>query len=104
MPTIRRRKQFNAEIQSVQGKRVSDCYAIVDVETTVVDGARAVSWAGKITSLSDPQHSLQGPYLLQAAGAATAAKIQVFSGAADRMGITSDEYQFRGEGDPPEVS
>jgi len=103
MPTMRKRKDFDAQIQSVQGKPVSDCHVYLEIETTIVGEQRDVRWSGKFTSLTAPDHAFRGPYLLRPAGVAQAAKISVHAGAEDRMGITSDEYQFRGEGAPPEL-
>lgn len=103
MPTMRKRKDFDAQIQSVQGKPVSDCHVYLEIETTIAGDQRDVRWAGKFTSLSEPAHAFRGAYLLKPAGATDAAKISVLAGAEDRLGITSDEYQFRGEGAPPEL-
>jgi hypothetical protein len=103
MPTMRKRKDFDAQIQSVQGTPVSDCHVYLEIETTIAGDQRDVRWAGKFTSLTDPTHAFRGSYLLQPRGATGTAKISVHGGAEDRMGITSDEYQFRGEGAPPEL-
>jgi hypothetical protein len=103
MPSIRKRRNFPAEIQSVEGKRVSECHVYIEIETTVSHGQKEVTWAGKITSLTDPDTTLAGPYHLKAEGAASSARINVWAGAADRLGITSDEYEFHGDDAPPEV-
>ncbi|HJN91151.1 MAG TPA: hypothetical protein QGF05_00315 [Dehalococcoidia bacterium] len=103
MPSIRKRRDFPAEIQSVEGKRVSECHVYVEIETTVTNGQREITWAGKVTSLTDPDVTLAGPYLLQPQGAPASARINVYAGAADRLGITSDEYEFHGDDAPPEV-
>lgn len=103
MPSIRRKKDFAAELQSVDGHRVSGCHAYVEIETTVIAGQRRVEWAGRFTSLTDPEHSFGGPYLLKPEGAPAGVEIHVYAGAEDRMGITSDEYEFRGEDAPPEL-
>ena len=113
MATLRKRRQFPAQILTLQGQPLSDCFAIVDVETTVAAGRRSVSWRGRISSLSAPEHSFDGPFLLRprdhAATDATdhsasgAARISVTTGAKDRLGITSDEYEFIGVDTPPEL-
>ena len=103
MPSMRKRRDFPAEVQSVAGKLVSECHVYVEIETTVTNGHREVSWSGKITSLTDPDVRLTGPYLLQPIGAVKGARIDVYAGAADRLGITSDEYEFHGDDAPPEV-
>ncbi len=103
MSTMRRRKQFKAELLTLQGAAVSECFAIVDIETTRAGGARARRWRGRFTSLSNPQHAFAGPYLLRPRGEQQQARIEVVEGAADRIGVTSDEYSFLGSGDPPAV-
>lgn len=103
MPTLRKRKDFAATLLSPQGQPLSECYVFVDVETTVVDSARSVKWGGRLTSLSEPQHAYTGLYGLRPNGVDAAARIEVIQGANQRLGITSDEYEFRGSGDPPEM-
>ena len=103
MASIRKRKQFEADVLSVEGTRMSGCFVIADIETTVVQDHREVTWQGKITSLSEPQRSLHGPYLLRPSGGEGTATIDVIRGAEDRAGITSDEYIFLGSGAPPEL-
>ena len=103
MPSIRKRKQFAATLLNAQGQALSDCYVLADVETVVSDGQRWVTWRGKITSLSAPQHAYHGRYRLRPQGVQAVAAIEVTQGAEDRLGITRDEYQFLGDGAPPEL-
>jgi hypothetical protein len=104
MPSIRKRKDFQAEIFSVEGRSMGGCHAYVEIETVVEGDQREVSWGGRFTSLTNPEHSFRGPYRLKAArSGGEGAKISVHSGAQDRLGITSDEYEFRGEDAPPEL-
>jgi hypothetical protein len=103
VPSIRKRKDFAAELQSLEGRRLSDCYVYLEIETTIVGDQRDVVWSGRITSFSDPQHTFHGGYLLKPAGAERGSEIAVFQGDHDRRGITSDEYDFRGEDAPPEL-
>ncbi len=103
MPSIRKRKDFPAELQSKDGRRISDCHVYAEIETTVTGDQREVTWSGKITSFSDPETALRGDYLLKHPDAANGAAITVHSGAQDRLGITSDEYEFWGDGAPPEL-
>ena len=103
MPTMRRRKQFEAEIHEVNGRLLTGCFVIADIETTIEHNDRFVSWRGMLTSLTDPTKVLDGSYLMQPNGSEQSAEINVVHGALDRLGITSDEYEFRGQGDPPEL-
>ena len=103
MATMRRRAEFKAELRTLQGTRLGDCYAMADVETTVADGRREHAWRGRITSLSNPEYSLSGAYLLQAAEGG-ALRIEVVDGATARLGVTSDEYAFEGRGEPPRAA
>ena len=103
MPTMRKRKQFEAQVLSLKGTAVSGCFVIADIETTVVGSSRQVSWRGRITSLSEPQQTLDGPYLLQTGSGEQPVRIKVTHGAEDRLGITSDEYEFVGQDAPPEL-
>ena len=104
MPSIRKRKDFPAEIQSLDGRRMGDCHVYAEIETTVVGSQREVVWSGRITSFSDPQHTYHGGYLLRTAGSESGSEITITQSAHERLGITSDEYDFRGEGAPPELS
>ncbi len=103
MPTLRKRKDFPATLLTPQGKALSECYAFVDIITTVSEGVRSRSWEGRITSLSEPQHAYAGLYALRPKGAAEASRIEIVRGADIRLGVTSDEYEFRGAGDPPRL-
>lgn len=104
MASIRKRKQFEADVLSVEGTRMGGCFVIADIEITVVEDHREVRWQGKMTSMTEPQHALHGPYLLRPSGSESEAQIDVIRGAEDRLGITSDEYIFLGTGAPPELS
>ena len=101
MTTMRRRRQFKAQLLTLQGVELSECFAIIDIETTRNGDLRERSWRGRFSSLSDPQHAFSGAYLLRARGGAEEARIEVVEGAAERLGVTSDEYLFLGSGDPP---
>ena len=101
MTTMRRRRQFNAQLLTLQGAEISDCFAIIDIETTRSGDTRERSWRGRFSSLSNPQHAFSGPYLLRPRGEQEQARIEVVEGAAERLGVTSDEYLFFGSGDPP---
>jgi hypothetical protein len=103
VPTLRKRKDFAATLLSPQGTRLGDCYVFIDIETTVADSGRHMTWAGRLTSLSEPQHALGGLYGLRPRDSDDTARIDIISGAQNRLGITSDEYSFRGAGDPPEA-
>ncbi|MEE9276904.1 MAG: hypothetical protein V3V06_00660 [Dehalococcoidia bacterium] len=103
MASIRKRKQFSATVLSVQGSAMGSCHVIADIQVTVVEGQREVSWRGRITSLTEPQYALHGPYLLQPHGSEQPVRIEIVDGATTRLGITSDEYEFLGSGAPPEV-
>ena len=104
MPTLRRRKDFPATLLTPQGHVLSECYAFVDIVTTVSEGVRSVAWEGRITSLTEPQHAYAGLYGLRPRDAEVAARIEIVRGAEVRLGVTSDEYEFRGAGDPPQLS
>ena len=100
MTTMRRRAEFKAELRTLQGAGLGRCYAMVEIETTLAAGERSHDWRGRLTSLSNPEHSLSGTYLLRPAEGDDL-RIEVVDGAAARLGVTSDEYAFRGQGDPP---
>ena len=100
MTTMRRRAEFKAELRTLQGSRLGDCYAMADVETTVAGGRPEDIWRGRITSLSNPEYSLSGGYVLRLAEGGEL-RIEVVDGAGARLGVTSDEYAFEGQGDPP---
>ena len=102
MPTLRKRTDFAAAIHTLEGSAMSDCHVYAEIETTVEGGARVVRWQGKFTSLSHPELSFRGDYLMRVDGADSA--ITVHNGSQDRLGITSDEYEFWGDGAPPELS
>ncbi len=105
MTTMRRRRQFKARLFTLQGSQISDCFAIIDIETTRNGDTRERSWRGHFTSLSNPEHAFSGAYLLrpqgQEEGQEEGARIEVVEGASERLGVTSDEYRFLGQGDPP---
>ena len=101
MTTMRRRRQFKADLLTLQGQPLSECFAIVDIETTTSAGVRERRWRGRFSSLSNPEHAFGGGYLLRARGSDDQTRIDVVDGAIDRLGVTSDEYAFIGVGDPP---
>lgn len=102
MTTMRRRRQFKAELLTSRGSLLTECFAIVDIETTRVGDVRERSWRGKISSFSNPEHSLGGSYRLRPRGEeGDGARIEIIDGFEDRLGVTSDEYRFIGSGDPP---
>ncbi len=101
MPSLRRRREYEAAVLTLMGNVLTEGYVIAEVTTTVNGAQREVTWAGKITSLTQPQVSLHGPYLLRPRGAAEPAAIRIVQGATDRRGLSSDEYLFKGEGSPP---
>lgn len=105
MTTMRRRRQFNAQLLTLQGSQISDCFAIIDIETTRNGDTRERSWRGQFTSLSNPEHAFSGAYLLrpqgQQEGQQQDVRIEVVEGASERLGVTSDEYRFLGQGEPP---
>lgn len=101
MTTMRRRRQFKAQLLTLQGAALSDCFAIIDIETTRNGEVRERSWRGRFSSLSDPQHAFSGAYLLRPGGVDESARIEVVEGAGERLGVTSDEYLFIGAGEPP---
>ncbi len=104
MTTMRRRQQFNAELLTARGSLLTECFAIIDVETTRVGGVRERSWRGKLSSLSNPEHSLGGSYRLRPRGEDSAgARIEIIDGFEERLGVTSDEYRFIGSGEPPKA-
>lgn len=102
MSTMRRRQQFKAELLTARGMMLTECFAIIDIETVRSGGVRERSWRGKISSLSNPEHSLGGPYRLRARGEdGDGSRIEIIDGFEERLGVTSDEYRFIGSGDPP---
>lgn len=103
MTTMRRRLQFSADLLTTRGSRLTACFAIVDIETVRSGSLRERSWRGKLSSLSAPEHSLGGAYLLQPSDPpdAPAVRIDIVDGFETRLGVTSDEYSFIGSGDPP---
>ena len=105
MTTMRRRRQFQAEVLTARGSVLTECFAIIDIETTRVGDARERSWRGKLSSLSNPEHSLGGAYRLRARGEdCDGSRIEIIDGFEERLGVTSDEYRFVGSGDPPRVA
>jgi hypothetical protein len=96
VPSIRRRRQFEAEILTPQGTALSGCFVLADIETSVQGASRSVTWRGKFTSLTNPERAFAGPYLLRPRGASLGAPVEVTSGIKERKGLTSDEYEFRG--------
>ncbi|MCZ6545165.1 MAG: hypothetical protein O6913_05625 [Chloroflexi bacterium] len=102
MPLIRQRKDFPAEVMSLDGKRISDCHVFCEIEIVVEGDARVTTWSGKFTSLSAPEHVFRGGYLIRPRSG-EGVRIDILAGDEERMGITSDEYSFRGEGAPPEL-
>lgn len=100
MTTMRRRAEFKAELQTLQGAALGDCYATVEIETTAGGDGPSHDWRGRLTSLSNPEHSLSGAYVLRPAQGGEL-RIEVVDGAVARLGVTSDEYAFRGQGEPP---
>lgn len=103
MPTLRQRKQYEAEILSLSGSVLTRCYVLAEVETTMDGSMRVESWSGKFTSLSNPAGTYEGRYLLRPLDATESNEILVLEGAIDRRGLTSDEYWFRGEDCPPKL-
>ena len=103
MTSIRRRRQFEAEVLSAKGQPLTGCFAFVEIETAMRGDRREQRWAGKLTSLTEPSAALDGPHLLRPADQDVRLPIQVYQGLETRMGITSDEYAFLGEGDPPSL-
>ena len=104
MATMRRRQQFTAEVLTMRGSLLTECFAMIDIETTRVGDVRERSWRGKISSLSNPEHSLGGAYRLRPRGEdGDGARIEVVDGFEDRLGVTSDEYSFIGSGVPPKA-
>ena len=103
MPTMRQRRQFRAQICTPRGRLLTEAFVIADVERTVQAGAATVQWSGRLSSLSDPAHALGGLHLLQAVDGGAAVRIEVQPGPGGRMGLTSDEYVFRGVDVPPEA-
>ena len=104
MTTMRRRQQFKAEVWTTRGTMLTECFAIVDIETVRSGDVRERSWRGKISSLSNPEHSLGGAYRLRARGVeGEGARIEVIDGFEERLGVTSDEYSFVGSGEPPKA-
>ncbi len=104
MATMRRRRQFTAEVLTTRGSLLTECFAMIDIETTRVGDVRERSWRGKISSLSNPEHSLGGTYRLRPRGEdGDGARIEVVDGFEERLGVTSDEYSFIGSGVPPKA-
>ncbi|MCY3559474.1 MAG: hypothetical protein OXH13_12655 [Chloroflexi bacterium] len=102
MSTMRRRRQFKAELWTTRGSLLTECFAIIDIETTRVGDVRERSWRGKLSSLSNPEHSLGGVYQLRPRGeSGEGSRIDIVDGFEERLGVTSDEYSFIGSGDPP---
>ena len=102
MTTMRRRQQYQAEVLTTRGAILTECFAIIDVETTRVGDVRERRWRGRISSLSHPEHSLGGAYRLRPRGdESEGARIEIIDGFEERLGVTSDEYGFVGTGDPP---
>ena len=106
MTTMRRRRQFKAEVLTTRGLVLTECFAIIDIETTRTGGVRERSWRGKLSSLSNPEHSLGGVYRLRPrtsddSDEGEGARIEIIDGFDTRLGVTSDEYSFIGSGDPP---
>lgn len=105
MTTMRRRQQFKAEVWTTRGTMLTECFAIVDIETVRSGEVRERSWRGKISSLSNPEHSLGGAYRLRARGEdGEGARIEIIDGFEERLGVTSDEYNFIGSGNPPKAA
>lgn len=104
MTTMRRRQQFKAEVLTTRGSILTECFVIIDVETVRSGEVRERSWRGKISSLSNPEHSLGGSYRLRPRGEdSEGARIEIVDGFEERLGVTSDEYRFIGSGDPPKA-
>jgi len=103
VPSLRKRKDFSATLLSQGGQPLSDCWVFIEIETTVTDAGRSTTWEGRITSLSEPQHAYGGLYGLRPKDGQDTARVDVLRGAEARLGITSDEYQFRGLSDPPQI-
>ncbi len=102
MTTMRRRQQYQAEVLTTRGSVLTECYVIIDIETTRIGDVRERVWRGKISSLSNPEHSLGGAYRLRPRGEdGEGARIEIVDGFEERLGVTSDEYGFLGSGDPP---
>ena len=102
MTTMRRRRQFKADLLTTRGSLLTECFAIVDIETTRNGDVRERSWRGKLSSLSNPEHSLGGVYQLRPRGEeGDGSRIEIVDGYEERLGVTSDEYSFIGTGDPP---
>ena len=76
----------------------------MEIETSINGRVREHRWSGKISSLTAPASVLHGPYQLRPLDRSDLFPIQVVQGAGQRFGITSDEYLFLGEGDPPEIT
>lgn len=102
MTTMRRRRQFKADLLTTRGSLLTECFAIIDIETTRSGDVRERSWRGKLSSLSNPEHSLGGVYVLRPRGeSGDGSRIEIVDGFEERLGVTSDEYSFIGSGDPP---
>jgi len=85
-----------------EGDSITPGDEIIDIETVRLGEVRERSWRGKISSLSNPEHSLGGAYRLRPRGdEGEGARIEIIDGFEERLGVTSDEYSFVGNGDPP---
>jgi len=104
MTTMRRRQQYKAEVLTARGAVLTECFVIIDIETARVGDVRERTWRGKLSSLSNPEHSLGGAYRLRARGEdGHGARIEIVDGFEERLGVTSDEYSFIGSGEPPKA-
>ena len=104
MTTMRRRREFAALVLTKRGRPVTEGYVHMEIETSINGRVREHRWSGKISSLTAPAAVLHGPYQLRPLDRSDLFPIQVVQGAGQRFGITSDEYLFLGEGDPPEIA
>ena len=104
MTTMRRRREFAALILTKMGRPVTEGYVHMEIETSINGRAREHRWSGKISSLTVPTSVLHGTYQLRPLDRTDLFPIRVVQGAGQRLGITSDEYLFLGEGDPPEIA
>lgn len=104
MTTMRRRREFAALVLTELGRPITEGYVHMEIETSINGRVREHRWSGKLSSLTVPTSVLHGPYQLRPLDRADAFPIRVVEGAEQRLGITSDEYLFLGEGDPPEIA
>jgi hypothetical protein len=104
MTTMRRRREFAAEVQTESGRPETECYVYMEIETSVNGRVREHRWSGKLSSLTEPKSVLDGIRRLRPLDSEKVFTIQVVEGATQRLGITSDEYVFLGRGDPPEIA